>query len=228
MNNTQWMSFSSQIKNPNISALISFRSFNDQNKKDSELLASQYGFIDKKLIIPKQIHSSKVFFTNKKGIISNCDGTFSSEKKLICSIEVADCMPIYFAHKFEIVYGLIHAGWRGLVNNIILLSGELLVSNNYRLKDFDVIIGPSIQNCCFEVKKDVIDQFDEKFIQKKITGGYAVDLQAYATNHLLKSGFSQQNITRIKDCTYCMSDFYFSYRRNNENKNRMIGLIGMQ
>ena len=32
----------------------------------------------------------------------------------VCSIKVADCMPIFFGHCTIPVFGVIHVGWRGL------------------------------------------------------------------------------------------------------------------
>ena len=39
--------------------------------------------------------------------------------KLVCSIKVADCLPIYFVNNVSKTLGLLHAGWRGLSSGII-------------------------------------------------------------------------------------------------------------
>ena len=53
-------------------------------------------------------------FSNTPGKLDNCDGVFTSNPKVVCSIKVADCMPIFFAHQYLSFYGVVHAGWKGL------------------------------------------------------------------------------------------------------------------
>ena len=89
----------------------------------------------------------------------------------------------------ESVFGLVHAGWRGLVNGIFSESGIVLKYNDHVLTDFEIVIGPSIQNCCFEVSDDVVNQFDPSFVKEKKNGKYRVDLQGHALDQLGRSGF---------------------------------------
>ena len=53
-------------------------------------------FNGKDFLIPNQIHSNNVNFSNKPGQINKCDGVFTSNPNVVCSIKVADCMPIFF------------------------------------------------------------------------------------------------------------------------------------
>ena len=227
MNKFEGLSFSSKFTNPNIHASFSnkFLKMSLNDKRESFAILSN--FVNKSLIIPIQTHSSRVVFSDESGSINNCDGSFSTKENLICSIQVADCMPIYFAHKIKNVFGLIHVGWRGLVNQIIMNTGELLLMNKYKLEEFDVLIGPSIQSCCFEVQSDVVVQFDEKFVEKKINKSFKVNLQENAKSDLCVSGFSEKNIEVLPICTFCNSDTYFSYRKDKKISGRMFGLIGV-
>jgi len=226
MNDARWITLSSKFSNPNISAFFSNKNFSKLKNNKRSNFANLTG-LKGKLIIPNQIHSNRLCFTHSEGEIDNCDGTFSNDKNLICSIQVADCMPIYFANKFLNVFGIIHVGWRGLINNIILNAKDIIIKNNYSLKDFEVIVGPSIQKCCFEVKSDVVDKFNKKFVMKKNNGGFLVDLQGNALSELHNFGFKKQNITIETECTFCNSDYFLSYRRNKRNSGRMYGLIGI-
>ena len=227
MNKFQGLSFSSKFTNSSISASFSNKflksSLNDKRKS----FALQSSFVNKSIIVPVQTHSKRVVFSNKGGEIQNCDGSFSINENLVCSIQVADCLPIYFAHKFKNVFGLIHAGWRGLVNQIIMSTAELLLINKYKLEEFDVLIGPSIQSCCFEVRSDVVCLFDEKFVEKKINKSFKVDLQQIAKSDLCAAGFSGNNIEVVPICTFCNSDTYFSFRKDSKISGRMFGLIGV-
>ena len=74
---------------------------------DKKLFKPSFNFNlvkNKKIIIPQQTHSSNVKFSDLPGSISRCDGIFTSNPNLVCSLKVADCMPIYFAHKSKIFF----------------------------------------------------------------------------------------------------------------------------
>ena len=216
MNKFEGLSFSSKFTNPNISASFSNKFLKSSLNDKRESFALQSSFVNRSLIIPVQTHSKRVVFSNESGEIKNCDGSFSTNENLVCTIQVADCLPIYFAHKFKNVFGLIHAGWRGLVDQIIMSTGQLLLSNKYKLEEFEVLIGPSIQSCCFEVQSDVVSLFDVKFVEKKINKSFKVDLQHNAKSDLCVAGFLEKNIEVISICTFCNSDTYFSYRKDNK------------
>ena len=65
--------------------------------RDQYLQKNGYNF--KNLIIPEQEHSTNVSFCQDSGTISNCDGVFTNNIQNTCSIQVADCMPIFFCHR---------------------------------------------------------------------------------------------------------------------------------
>jgi YfiH family protein len=221
-----WVDYSHHFSNQNIKAIFSYKFFNADGLEGRKDLAYQTGFNSDSLIIPKQTHSTNILFSMEAGRILDTDGIFSSDPNLVCSIQVADCMPVYFVHQLDPVFGLVHAGWRGLVNGILLQSAKQIEEKGISLSNFDILIGPSIQKCCFEVSDDVINQFDSNFIEKKWAGKYRIDLQKLALHQLVKNGFKRERITTLTECTYCDTEKYHSYRRNGKKAGRMIGLLG--
>tara|TARA_B100000530_G_scaffold242986_1_gene158769 strand:+ start:548 stop:1234 length:687 start_codon:yes stop_codon:yes gene_type:complete len=228
MKKDNWVKISTSFTNEKIKAVFSLKSSAIGQEASRQSFAKAVGFNSKRLIIPQQTHSNNIIFCESERKIPNCDGAFSDSSKNVCSIQVADCMPIYFAHKSEIVFGLIHAGWRGLVNGILSKSAFTLTEKKYNLMEFEILIGPSIQSCCFEVSNDVVDQFDRRFIIPKSDEKFQVDLQQSAYNSLSQLGFDINKITIMNDCTFCLDSMYHSYRRNGKNAGRMIGLIGIK
>ena len=228
MNNHTWMDISTRFSNSGIKAIFSYKSFSGEGVNGRKTLAKAVGFNSRSLIIPNQIHSTHILFCSDQGRVPDCDGVFSKTPDLVCSIQVADCMPVYFAHRAESVFGLVHAGWRGLVNGIFSKSRTILENNDHILTDFEIVIGPSIQNCCFEVSDDVVNQFDTSFVEEKKNGKYRVDLQGLALDRLGRSGFIKDKIQILPDCTFCQGQRYHSYRRNGKKAGRMIGLLGMK
>ena len=226
--NQDCLDLSHHFSNPNIISIFSYKSFLANGIEGRKKLAHHTGFNPNSLLNPKQTHSTNVVLWEKPGSVMDTDGIFTSNPKLVCSIQVADCMPVYFAHKNKPFFGLVHAGWRGLVHGILLQSAKCIKENEKALSDFDILIGPSIQNCCFEVSDDVIDQFDSRFVEKKKDGKYRIDLQKMALSQLVKSGFQSEKITILNECTFCNEHKYHSYRRNGNKAGRMIGLLGMK
>ena len=228
MNNHTWMDISTRFSNPGIKAIFSYKTFPEEGVDGRKTLAKAAGFNSRSLIIPNQIHSTQITFCSDQGQIPECDGVFSKSLILVCSIQVADCMPVYFSHQTEPVFGLVHAGWRGLVNGIFSESKTVLKHHDHTSNDFEIVIGPSIQSCCFEVSDNVVNQFDPSFVEEKDNGKYQVDLQGLALARLGRSGFNKDKIQVLPDCTFCQDQRYHSYRRDGKNAGRMIGLIGMK
>ena len=185
-------------------------------------------FDGKDFLIPNQIHSTNVNFSNTPGQFDNCDGVFTSNPKVVCSIKVADCMPIFFAHQYLSFYGVVHAGWKGLTNGILKNTSVLLKKMKFRLTNFDIFIGPSIQKCCFEVSDDIVNRFPSKYVKQKSVGKFMVDYKRLLLMELNSFGFSNDKIKITDDCSYCREDMYFSYRRDGANTKRMIGFIGFE
>ena len=223
----EFLQIKPQFSNKSIKAFFSLRSFSVNGEAGRSNLAKLVGFKSQNLITPIQIHSTNVNFLLTAGLVQSCDGVFTNKKELTCSIQVADCMPIYFAHLSENVFGLVHAGWRGLVDGILEKSATLLSKNGYTLSDFEIVIGPSIQKCCFVVRDDIIRRFRSEFtFRTNQNGVYKVDLQKYAFSKMADMGFEESNIKLNNDCTFCLQEKFHSFRRDGNESGRMIGLIG--
>lgn len=226
LNEEEWM-VQPRFSNANLRAAFSLKSISVKGLEGRRSFAKKAGFDPKKLVIPKQTHSTNVSFAKYVNSIENCDGVFTDEKDIVCSIQVADCMPIYFAHCSKNVYGLVHAGWRGLVYGILESTSQLIFENGYKLHDFEIFIGPSIQKCCFEIRDDIVKNFKAEFVTSiQENGKYNVDLQYQARREMIQMGFKKKQIKVSTECTYCSQEKYHSFRRDGKDSGRMIGLIG--
>ena len=148
--------------------------------------------------------------------------------KLVCSIKVADCLPIYFVNDVSKTLGLLHAGWRGLSAGIIKRYLDMISEKSDNHLSTYALIGPSIQNCCFRVQEDVINHFDSKFYSKIDAKHFKVNLQKWALNQILDSDIKVENVFISKNCTYCNISKYHSYRRDGRNAGRMYAMIGWE
>jgi len=204
-----------------------------KNSLENRFLFFKNKKLDKKIIISAGLnHENKVVVIDnldESTIIPNCDALITNQDKYLLTITVADCLPIYFYDKNKKVIALAHAGWRGVVSEIATEVIKSLVGNyGSSPKDIEVFIGPHIQNCHFEVKNDVMSQFktsDSVIQDEKIY----INLSRVVKNQLIESGIAKNNIDISPDCTYCLNDKYFSFRRDNPKElETMIAYIGLK
>tara|TARA_B100001750_G_scaffold234224_1_gene235303 strand:+ start:295 stop:969 length:675 start_codon:yes stop_codon:yes gene_type:complete len=179
--------------------------------------------ISKKIANPIQVHSDKVKLISKPGIYQNVDGLITMNKDIILTLKVADCIPIFLANKDGNVFGLIHAGWKGVAQRIIINALNIFINEGVSYNDIIVFLGPSINECCFEVGKDVANKFSNKFVITKGNRLY-VDLKKNVYTDLLSFGIPKLNINISNVCTY-ESNECLSFRRD-KTKKRMNAFFG--
>ena len=185
------------------------------NAEESNIL------IKKSIVSMSQIHSTNIeVVKNKKLVYRNVDGIFSCNKNYVLQVRTADCLPIFFTHEHDNIFGVIHAGWKGLKNGIISKSAKLLRSHIDDFNEITAFIGPSISQKNYEVKNEFIDYFGNEFIEK-------VDNKLFCNlKDIAKSQLNKIGITKVIDsnqCTYENKN-YHSFRRNNTSQ-RMVGII---
>ena len=159
--------------------------------------------------------------------ILSTDGIISSSKSLVLSIQVADCIPLYLADPENNIIGIVHAGWRGIERGIIDNSINKMINLGADNKKIIVYIGPSIQQCCFEIGSEVAKKFPSNFQINGDANRFFMDLQDLTKNLLMRNSISINNIFTSNECTKCNSDKYFSYRKTGSKSGRMIGVIGL-
>lgn len=96
-------------------------------------------------------------YTDIDGLITNIPG-------MVLTTLYADCVPLYFVDPVQKVIGLAHSGWRGTIQGI---GKEMIkmMEESYGCcpNDIQAAIGPSICQSCYEVSRDVAEQFQEVF-----------------------------------------------------------------
>jgi len=181
------------------------------------------GFKEKKLITPLLEHGTKVEVAGES--VTTCDGVVTDNPNLILTVTVADCLPLFLFDPEKKAIGLIHAGWRGIVNGIAE-NGITLFKEEFNSdpKEIKVLIGPGICHHHFDIGPEIADSFKEK--TKLNNGRIFVNLKSEAKNRLLSSGLLLKNITIHPGCTFCSSKKYFSYRRDKpKNIETMLSVL---
>ena len=200
--------FSDKINKSGIKILFSNDELNDH-------------LVKKKSFSMNQTHSTNLkMITEGKFIYEDTDGIFSNNKNHSLIVRTADCLPIFFIHQNDNIFGVLHAGWKGLKNEIIVESANLLKNYVDDLSEMIVFIGPSISQKNYEVKNEFINYFGSSFIKN-------VDDKLFCNlKEIAKSQLNEIGITRVIDSNQCTyeNENYHSFRRNKTSE-RMVGVI---
>tara|TARA_B100000614_G_scaffold117025_4_gene105067 strand:+ start:2987 stop:3619 length:633 start_codon:yes stop_codon:yes gene_type:complete len=188
------------------------------SKKQSSLNENEFA-------IPKQTHSSNVIFVKKPGIYENVDGLISSKTyKVPLMVKTADCVPIFIFDFKTNYYGIVHSGWRGTKNKILLNALNMLISKfKSNPKNILIALGPHIKKCCYEVDWDVAKYFKNiHFDEKK--NKWFLSLSDEIETDILEMNIPNKNFHSSNICTF-ESDYCQSFRRDGIKSERMIGII---
>ena len=222
-----FLDFTDYFPGGGIQAGISLKKFPYSPPEDRKKLGSLFDLDPEQIVIPDQTHSNNVVICTKSGGISNTDGMITNEN-LVLTIQVADCIPVYLVDHVAKIIGLLHAGWRGIANGIVLNGIQKLIQLNSNPQNVIVFLGPSISQCCFEVSLDVALEFDSSFVRNTRKGERMINLQGIVRSQLTDSGVNQKNIIDINECTFCFGEKYHSFRREGKSAGRMIAILGWQ
>ncbi len=153
-------------------------------------------------------------------ILQGFDGLVTSDPGIILTVTTADCLPVYFFDAHGRAVGLAHAGWRGVENRILVKMVEVMKST-YQIgpEDISVLVGPHIKQCHFEVQTDTADLFSAyKTAILDRDGKIFIDLGLIVKQQLEIAGVIAKNITISKECTYCLPEKYYSFRRDKPER----------
>ena len=179
-----------------------------------------------RMISPLQTHSSRIATIGKEHTSQNlsADGAISNLKDVCLTLRSADCIPMLTVEPSTGFFGAVHIGWRGLIGGIVEELFNLSGHSRLNPEDMHFYLGPSIGSCCFEVGHELAAMFDDPFITTR-DGRFFVDLQKSLTNKLISHGVRESNISGSPDCTSCLSDRYYSYRRDGRAPIQMASFI---
>jgi polyphenol oxidase len=127
------------------------------------------------------------------------------------AVLVADCVPVALASPDRGMLALVHAGWRGLANDVV---GHAVAS--FDRGGMVAAIGPSIGPCHYEVGEDVATAVAAGSAVGALTerrdGKLFLDLPGTITRVLHSAGVREIETAGV--CTACHPKRFFSHRRD--------------
>ncbi len=215
----------------------------DLSPQLSKIAAIRHGFGDKSSLLPddlqpfresqankKQVHGTRIVdVTQPRQECGEADGLYTTQAGILLTVLTADCLPVIFSHRQGKGIAVVHAGWRGLLDGIILNMVER-ISRDDDPANWVAAIGPAARSCCYEVNEQLVEQFVNQLPLAKniITPRYRrLNLAAIAEHQLRGAGIQQVEL--IGGCTICTTvqdkddaskvQFkYTSYRRTSQQQ----------
>jgi len=212
------------------------------------------------LVTLRQIHSDIIRFVDsppESQLVG--DGLITATPGLSLGIQTADCLPIILVDPRRRAVGVFHAGWRGTLKRIVEKGvGEMLRRFGSRARDLKAAVGPGIHGCCYQVGREVRDQFESQFayaaklfreveesdpVREKypmlfltarppghsaLPRKILLDLVEANRQQLLAVGVPAASIKASPLCTNCRTDLLFSYRAEQGRTGRMMGVVGIR
>jgi YfiH family protein len=141
-------------------------------------------------------------------------------------VRTADCLPILIEDPKGRV-AAVHAGWRGVISEIVARTIELFVAKGASASELRVAIGPCIQSCCFEVDGDLPERFVDAFGSEVLLAGRPkphLDLPLAVRKTLSRAGVPSSHVVTLTQCTMC-DERFFSHRRDRGVTGRHLSFI---
>ncbi len=204
-----------------------------------EIAANIFGLHKDDICRTYQTHTSRVVLaaedmrgvgTVKPKFDFGVDGLVTVESDLLLSVRTADCVPVLLCDTEKKVCAAVHAGWRGTVGGITKNAVEMMLSNGARVENIVAAIGPCIGKCCYEVGREVYNEFCDK--NSSYSGFFTpsgdkfmLDLDLANKTILMESGICESNISVAGICTKCNGDKFFSHRLSGVDRGTMSAFI---
>jgi YfiH family protein len=182
-----------------------------------------------------QVHGGEVAVVKSGEEFTNgvkADALVGNHPERALAVRVADCVPILLATADGNTVAAVHAGWRGIIADVIPHAVEQLRARSgfADASPFAAAIGPSISVGAFEVGNDVFTAFVEKLgdhapIRRTSDDKGHVDLREAARLQLLRAGVAADRIDTTDRCTFRDAGEFFSHRRDRGVTGRMAAII---
>lgn len=197
-------------------------------RRDINKIASDVG-VDEineiKWLNQKHTNAVSYYNTYNPNTEAPCDAIVTPANLTPLVVMTADCLPIVLyctkTHKIAAV----HAGYKGLVNQILLKTLECFEDKN----TVKVWIGPSIKQKYFQISEEILPMFEAYpscIKADTLKGKYLINLAQIACTQFYRNGVKDIQISDV--CTY-QHPFCYSHRlathHNKTQSGRMATII---
>lgn len=162
-------------------------------------VAEAIGVDARRLVIINQVHGRDVVSANQATADSAGDVIVDYGDGFAVAVLVADCLPILLVDEDSPTLAVVHAGWRGLENNVL----ESALENFEHHDAVHAFLGPCISGASYQVGPDVAEHFTT--VPGAVTPDTGdrsrLDLRCVAVAQLLALHVSESHLTVASQST---------------------------
>ena len=173
-----------------------------------------------------QRHTGTVVNLDTYDTNTPADACYTNTPKTVCAVLTADCVPIVLTNQKGSFVAAIHAGWKGLAQNII--SHTVVACRSKRMIAW---IGPCISHHAYTVGPEFRDHFLDLYTG--LENCFTCEQQQWRANlqqisyHLLQQA-GVEAITAANLCTHNTKNKLFSARRDGIQSGRIATCVWME
>jgi len=198
----------------------------DNVRENYKRFCDASGFDAQRIVLGNQTHSANIRYATEddmgKGVFrdrdyTDVDALVTDIRNLPLVIHTADCVPVSFVDMKGRAIGNAHCGWKGTYHSLASLTAKELYDRfGVPAKDLFCTIGPCICADCYEVSKELYDDFVLKFGKRETlvckNDRYYIDLPGLNKELLIEYGVKKDNIVLSDICTCENTDLLYSHR----------------
>ena len=210
-------------------------------RRNYELWSESLGVDVHRIVIGQQTHTNNVVRVDEhncgegvfKDRMPDVDGLVTNVPGVALVTHHADCTPVYLYDPKHHAIGMVHAGWRGTVQEIARVAVEKMTAEfGSNPADMVAMIGPCISKEHFECDRDVVDAIEAMSVDAMEFVDYDEDAKKYhvaiadVNRRVLEvTGIPADHIDMQNRCTYGNPELYFSHRRDGLNRGGHSALL---
>lgn len=200
------------------------------DKRDA--FVATLGIDPEKLFVVKQVHGENIVRvtaeTESTGSMM-ADGLMTDCAGVAIGILTADCLPVFFCDPMKRAVGIAHSGWKGAIHGIAPKMVSAFQQNfSSRPENIFVGFGPCIRQTSYEVGSEFESMFPGFYQASKVEGKGYFDLAGYVRKSVIEAGVLSQHIQDTGWCTFKEQDHFYSYRRENQTRERILSVISIR
>jgi YfiH family protein len=177
----------------------------------------------------RQTHSDIVIDSSEQ--IFEADAHYTEKKNTALFISSADCLPVLIFCAQTNRVASVHAGWKGVANQIVAKALNQLAATGSTHKVFQIWIGPHILQKSFEVDLDVLKlleasayNLDRKLYCEEKNNKYYVDLDQIVHSQIQHVANPSTAVEFLGIDTKTNNEFW-SHRRDKAQAGRNLSFI---
>lgn len=178
-----------------------------------------------------QVHGTTVVEADQIEVNAEADAAITTKPGVVCTVMVADCLPVLLTDEKGTVVGAAHAGWKSLADGILQKTVAAMREKAGADARLIAWFGPRIDADNFEVGEDVLTAMKAHLpaaadaFKAKEDGKYLADLGALARMALLSAGVAAEDIVDSELSTFKEEKRFYSFRRDGEKSGRHAAMI---